>query len=139
MLLIRGHGGGTALTGTLYERGETPPEFKGAPDEGAPYVWVCDEFYEVDSGGQVDQEGGVVQRVQGRTQELAGPLRRVVAPGDQQATEWLREAKPRGQLPDPVGRRCGCREPASGQRRDGAHGPTGGRSSEGCLTPPRRG
>jgi hypothetical protein len=52
MLLIRGHAGGTALTGTLYERGEEPPEFKGAPDEGAPYVWVCDAFYEVESGGQ---------------------------------------------------------------------------------------
>jgi hypothetical protein len=51
MLLIRGHGGGTALTGTLYERGETPPRFRGAPDEQAPYVWVCDEFYEVESGG----------------------------------------------------------------------------------------
>jgi hypothetical protein len=51
MLLIRGHGGGTALTGTLYERGETPPTFRGAPDEHAPYVWVCDEFYEVESGG----------------------------------------------------------------------------------------
>ena len=52
MLLIRGHGGGTTLTGTLYERGERPPEFKGAPDEDAPYVWICDEFYEVESGGQ---------------------------------------------------------------------------------------
>ena len=53
MLLIHGHGGGTALTGTLYERGETPPTFRGAPDEEAPYVWVCDEFYEVESGGSV--------------------------------------------------------------------------------------
>jgi hypothetical protein len=53
MLLISGHGGGTALTGTLYERGETPPTFRGAPDENAPYVWVCDEFYEVESGGSV--------------------------------------------------------------------------------------
>jgi len=52
MILIRGHAGGTALTGTLYERGEEPPAFKGAPDEGAPYVWVCDAFYEVESGGQ---------------------------------------------------------------------------------------
>jgi hypothetical protein len=53
MLLIRGLGGGTGLTGTLYERGETPPRFRGAPDEHAPYVWVCDEFYEVESGGSV--------------------------------------------------------------------------------------
>ncbi|MFD1514718.1 DUF7113 family protein [Halomarina rubra] len=52
MLLIRGHAGGTTLTGTLYERGERAPDFKGAPDEDAPYVWVCDEFYEVESGGQ---------------------------------------------------------------------------------------
>jgi hypothetical protein len=51
MLLVRGHGGGTALTGTVYERGETAPSFRGAPDEDAPYVWVCDEFYEVESGG----------------------------------------------------------------------------------------
>ncbi|WP_372913044.1 hypothetical protein [Salinigranum sp.] len=51
MLLVRGHGGGTALTGTIFERGERAPSFKGAPDEDAPYVWVCDEFYEVESGG----------------------------------------------------------------------------------------
>jgi hypothetical protein len=51
MLLVRGSAGGTTLTGTLYERGERPPAFSGAPDEGAPYVWVCDEFYEVASGG----------------------------------------------------------------------------------------
>ena len=52
MLLVRGSAGGTDLTGTLYERGESPPSFKGAPDEDAPYVWVCDSFYEVESGGQ---------------------------------------------------------------------------------------
>ena len=57
MLLIRGHVGETALTGTLYERGEEPPSFKGAPDEGAPYVWVCDAFYEVESGGQLQRLG----------------------------------------------------------------------------------
>jgi hypothetical protein len=51
MLLVRGHGGGTALTGTIFEPGEDPPSYKGAPDENAPFVWVCDEFYEVDSGG----------------------------------------------------------------------------------------
>jgi hypothetical protein len=51
MIQVRGSGGGTALTGTIYERGETAPSFRGAPDEGAPYVWVCDEFYEVESGG----------------------------------------------------------------------------------------
>ncbi|MFB6074731.1 MAG: hypothetical protein ABEJ89_06940 [Haloarculaceae archaeon] len=58
MLLIRGSAGGTTLTGTLYERGERPPSFKGAPDEGAPYVWVCDAFYEVESGGQVQSIDG---------------------------------------------------------------------------------
>jgi hypothetical protein len=51
MLLIRGSVDGTTLTGTLYERGETSPTFRGAPDADAPYVWVCDEFYEVESGG----------------------------------------------------------------------------------------
>ncbi len=51
MLLVRGRAGGTELTGTIYERGEEAPRFKGAPDEDAAYVWVCDEFYQVDSGG----------------------------------------------------------------------------------------
>ena len=63
MLLIRGHAGGTALTGTLYERGESAPTFKGAPDDGSPYVWVCDAFYEVESGGQVQQLGDREVRV----------------------------------------------------------------------------
>jgi hypothetical protein len=58
MLLVRGSAGGTTLTGTLYERGEDAPSFRGAPDEGAPYVWVCDEFYAVESGGSVQQVGG---------------------------------------------------------------------------------
>ena len=57
MLLIRGTAGGTGLTGTLYEPGEDPPSYRGAPDEGSPYVWVCDAFYEVESGGQVQQVG----------------------------------------------------------------------------------
>jgi hypothetical protein len=57
MLLVRGSAGGTTLTGTIYERGERSPSFKGAPDEGAPYVWVCDEFYEVESGGSIQMIG----------------------------------------------------------------------------------
>ena len=57
MLLIRGNAGGTALTGTLYEPGEEAPSYKGAPDEGAPYVWVCDSFYEVESGGSTQRIG----------------------------------------------------------------------------------
>jgi hypothetical protein len=63
MLLIRGRAGGTALTGTLYERGEQPPSFKGAPDEGAPYVWICDAFYEVESGGQIQRIDGEERHV----------------------------------------------------------------------------
>jgi hypothetical protein len=57
MLQIRGTAAGTALTGTLYERGEDPPTFQGAPDMDAAYVWVCDEFYEVESGGSVQTVG----------------------------------------------------------------------------------
>ena len=51
MILVRGSGGGTDLTGTVFERGEEPPVYKGAPNEDAPYVWVCDAFYQVESGG----------------------------------------------------------------------------------------
>ena len=64
MLFVRGRGGGTELTGTLYERGEQAPDFKGTPDEDAAYVWVCDEFYEVESGG-------VQETVAGRTINVA--------------------------------------------------------------------
>lgn len=58
MLLVRGRAGGTELTGTIYERGERAPTFDGAPDEDAPYVWICDEFYAVDSGGSVQMIDG---------------------------------------------------------------------------------
>lgn len=51
MILVCGSGGGTDLTGTVFERGEEPPAYKGAPNEDAPYVWVCDSFYQVESGG----------------------------------------------------------------------------------------
>jgi hypothetical protein len=57
MLFVRGRGGGTELTGTLYERGEEAPSFSGAPDADAAYVWVCDEFYEVESGGVTEEIG----------------------------------------------------------------------------------
>lgn len=63
MLLVRGEAGGTTLTGTLYEPGEDAPSFRGAPNEDAAYVWVCDEFYEVSSGGTVQQVGGREVRV----------------------------------------------------------------------------
>lgn len=58
MLRIRGSAGGTTLTGTLYEPGEEPPAFRGAPDDDAPYVWICDAFYEVESGGQTQAVDG---------------------------------------------------------------------------------
>ncbi|WP_129113062.1 DUF7113 family protein [Halegenticoccus tardaugens] len=61
MLLVRGRGGGTELTGTIYERGEDAPTFRGAPNEDAPYVWLCDEFYEVESGGSpIELDGETV-------------------------------------------------------------------------------
>jgi hypothetical protein len=63
MLLVRGAAGGTALTGTIYERGEDPPNFSGSPDDHAPYVWVCDSFYEVASGGQSQTIDGEEIRV----------------------------------------------------------------------------
>ena len=64
MLLVRGSAGGTTLTGTLFEPGERPPRFRGAPEEGAPFVWVCDEFYEVESGG-------AIQRIDGHEKHVA--------------------------------------------------------------------
>ncbi|XVH32178.1 DUF7113 family protein [Haloferacaceae archaeon DSL9] len=63
MLLVHGRGGGTALTGTIFERGEESPTYKGAPDEDAPYVWICDEFYQVDSGGSPIEIDGEEIRV----------------------------------------------------------------------------
>ena len=63
MLLVRGLGGGTGLTGTVFERGEEPPTYKGAPDEDAPYVWICDSFYEVESGGSAMEIDGEEIRV----------------------------------------------------------------------------
>lgn len=58
MLIVEGAAEETSVSGTLYERGEDPPRFRGAPDDGAPYVWVCDEFYEVDTGGSTQTIGG---------------------------------------------------------------------------------
>jgi hypothetical protein len=57
MLLVRGEASGTELTGTIYEEDEDAPQFSGSPDDDAPYVWVCDEFYEVDSGGSTQVIG----------------------------------------------------------------------------------
>ena len=62
MILVRGLAGGTGLTGTVFEQGEEPPSYKGAPDGHAPFVWVCDAFYEVDSGGsRLELDGRTVQ------------------------------------------------------------------------------
>lgn len=57
MILVEGTAGETTLTGTIYERGEESPVFEGAPDEDAAYVFICDAFYEVASGG-VEQSLG---------------------------------------------------------------------------------
>ena len=57
MLLLRGRVGDSALTGTIYEEGDQPPQYSGSPDTDAPVVWICDEFYEVDSGGSTQHIG----------------------------------------------------------------------------------
>jgi len=64
MLLVRGWAGETALTGTIYEADEQPPTYSGSPDTDAPFVWICDEFYEVDSGGST-------QMIDGRELQIA--------------------------------------------------------------------
>ncbi|WP_336325934.1 DUF7113 family protein [Halovenus sp. HT40] len=64
MLLVRGWAGDSALTGTIFEEGESPPEYSGSPNTDAPYVWVCDEFYEVESGGST-------QTIDGRELQVA--------------------------------------------------------------------
>lgn len=51
VILVRGEARGTTLTGTVFEPGDDAPSYRGAPDPSAPYVWVCDSFYEVESGG----------------------------------------------------------------------------------------
>jgi hypothetical protein len=63
MLLVRGLGGGTGLTGTVFERGEEPPTYRGSPDAAAPYVWICDSFYAVESGGTAVEVDGEEVRV----------------------------------------------------------------------------
>ncbi|MDZ7689192.1 MAG: hypothetical protein U5J64_10875 [Halobacteriales archaeon] len=63
MILVRGNALGTSLTGTVYEPDDEPPEYRGAPETDAPYVWVCDGFYEVESGGTKQRVGGEEIRV----------------------------------------------------------------------------
>ena len=64
MLLVRGWAGDSALTGTIFEEGESPPEYSGSPNTDASFVWVCDEFYEVESGGST-------QTIDGRELQVA--------------------------------------------------------------------
>lgn len=64
MILVRGYAGGTALTGTVYEPADDPPRFSGTPNPDAPYVWVCDSFYAVESGG-------IPQELDGQTVQVA--------------------------------------------------------------------
>ncbi len=62
MLLLKGFAGGTGTTGTLYEPGESAPSYAGGPAVSAPYVWVCDAFYAVESGGRrLDTDQGTVR------------------------------------------------------------------------------
>jgi hypothetical protein len=62
MLLVCGLVAGTGTTGTLYEPGETPPTYRGAPTATGPYTWVCDTFYRVESGGyQLTTDKGTIQ------------------------------------------------------------------------------
>lgn len=63
MRQIRGVASETRVTGTLYEPGENPPSYRGAPDPDTPYVWVCDSFYQVATGGQPQTIGGEEIRV----------------------------------------------------------------------------
>lgn len=63
MLLVRGWAADSALTGTIYEHEEEPPAYRGSPDTNAPFVWVCDEFYEVESGGSTQEIGGEELRI----------------------------------------------------------------------------
>ena len=108
MLIVRGMAGGTELTGTIYERGEDPPRFRGSPDDAAPYVWICDEFYEVDTGGSVqsidDREVRIAfetpmprgfdtrtQAIAAAKEHLRTQFARIGVPSDQVTIEVKRE------------------------------------------------
>lgn len=51
MILVKGWYKDTGVTGTVFEPNEEAPTYDGSPDVKAPYVWVCDSFYSVESGG----------------------------------------------------------------------------------------
>lgn len=63
MILIRGWYKDTGLTGTLFEKGESPPSYSGSADTDSPYTWVCDSFYQVSSGGTIQEIDGQKVRV----------------------------------------------------------------------------
>ena len=63
MLLVRGSAGESALTGTIYEEGESAPSYQGSPDTDSAFVWICDEFYEVESGGSTQVIDGEEIRI----------------------------------------------------------------------------
>lgn len=63
MILIKGWYKDTGLTGTLFEEGESVPSYDGSADTESPYTWVCDSFYEVSSGGTVQEIDGEIVRV----------------------------------------------------------------------------
>jgi len=120
MLLIRGQAGGTALTGTLYEQGEPAPSFKGAPDEDAPYVWVCDAFYEVESGGTPQRIGDRELRVAFESPATRGfPDRATALPAAKEhiRTQFARLGVPSGEVDISVshgGYRRSCPDSACG-------------------------
>ena len=108
MLLVSGTVGETGLTGTLYEPGESSPSFRGAPDEGSPYVWVCDAFYEVESGGQAQRIGGRKLRVAFESPAPRGFPDRVAALAAAKAhlrTQFARLGVPEGDVDISVSRR----------------------------------
>lgn len=63
MLLVRGWAGDSALTGTIFEEGEEAPSYSGSPETDAPFVWICDEFYQVESGGSTQVIDGEKRQI----------------------------------------------------------------------------
>ncbi|XGI84055.1 hypothetical protein ACEU6E_02075 [Halorutilales archaeon Cl-col2-1] len=107
MFLVRGKAGGTELTGTIYKRSENPPSFKGAPETNSTYVWICDEFYEVETGGSVQVVDGDEKRIafeppvprgfetldgaiQGAREHIRTQFARIGVPKDEVETEVVR-------------------------------------------------
>ena len=55
MIFVRGWYEDTGLTGTIFEPDENAPTYDGSPNVRSPYVWVCDSFYAVESGGTTQE------------------------------------------------------------------------------------